>query len=237
MNRVTLTLIALTTLALTSLAQAQNYPSQYPYLCDTELPWGDFQERIYMRMTNSGGVRHGNLQIHTEDGHVLDNQAILRNGVRLGFGVWAWRLELPDAGIDCDFLNTLWGQEIAVGNCSHGGRMRCVRQTPQLRQEAVQRGCMDCGSLPVSEMSDCYSACWETVNSNIPTPQEVCTQDLVSLIKCMWILFEMPEANRSVDIDDFGMRPQGATCEWSGECGNSIDGYQFCINGQCTPHF
>ena len=234
MNRVTLTLIALTTLALTTLAQAQNYPSQYPYLCDTELPWGSFDERIIMHMDNSGSVRHGTLQIHTQDGNIITNQAVLRDRVRPEAGTLQWRLDLPQAGIQCDMISTYWGQEIAVYNCSHGGEMRCARLTPALTQRTTAEGCADCRSRPLSQQKACYLDCVEHIaDADEFAEAEQCGDSLLNAVRCLWVLLDLVPPQVRPEIGDVSGFDTGEACGWTGHCGSSVHGPLICIDGTC----
>ena len=189
-----------------------------------------------MLMDNSGSVRHGTLQIHTQDGAVLDNAAVLRDGLRLALGIWLWRLELPEIGIQCDFLNAHWGQELLIDNCSHGGRMHCARVPPWLQQSAAQAGCADCSARPLTQQLQCYGQCVADLiaGTDLPTSPAECTENLVSVFRCLSVLLDLQPGQDPEDLDEFGLQPPGAECEWTGHCGNGIHGNLYCMDGVCT---
>lgn len=163
------------------------YPTDYDYACS----WtrGTAKGTANVRLTTAGSPwMSGTITTTYPDGSVNRKSVILSNSSQPQPGTTLWLYRQPENKVKCELYVLEAGNELVWKGCSNGTYQQCVAVTPQVRTAATAASC-PCNSLSGSEYLACVKTCLEARFSD--AAWATCTQDLVNLIKCAKIWWDL----------------------------------------------
>ena len=207
-----------------STARAAAYPGSYEYFCS----WTEGTAKGYSTSTMStiqattvSNWRSGTLVTTKVNGRTASYPVqLLRPTTVMGGRGTQWIFRQQNPNVSCDFYVVDDGEELLWEHCSDGSTRRCAAVIRRVGRTTDPCNCE--GIQDRAQYAQCLLRCLGNRG------REVCTQDLVSVVRCFANYLQIINSHPNQwgwDII-FG---EGRACQESSQC----PGGTWCVTGAC----
>ena len=218
--------VAVLLLLASSAAQAgypASYPGSYEYFCSWTQGAAKGQAIVGMSTAQATTVsdwRSGTLLTTYPNGSTISKSIqLIRPTTVMGGRGTSWLFRQQNPNVTCNFYVIDNGEELLWENCSNNTTQRCAAVVRRLGQATDP---CNCAGLPTWQWTECIKRCMGD------QAKEVCTQDLVSAVRCFLNYLQIINSHPNEwgwDII-FG---EGRACQESAQC----PGGTWCVLGSC----